>query len=162
VESGFSRITALLLFAVLALPSTAAAQRDPFFSALLDFYRTLAGVYGDEGPQLSRHLESMSAALAGWDEEIRDWERQLRPRLQEGDPQVALQVHTFLASMYLERGRFDDALREFDEDIKIDPRRAAFPRFKSTAVGPTSGTTTPAIRFCSAIISMSPRQICHG
>jgi tetratricopeptide (TPR) repeat protein len=124
------RLTAALLFAVLAFPSTAAAQRDPFFAALLNFYRALGGVYGDEGPQLSRHLESMSAALTGWDAEIRDWERQVRPRLKEGDPQVALQVHTFLASMYMERGRFDDALREFDEDIKIDPRRAAFPRFK--------------------------------
>ena len=84
-------------------------------------------VYGDEGPQISAHLESMSTALARWDEEIRDWERQVRPRLNEGDPQVALQVHTFLASLYMERGRFDDALRELDEDIRIDPRRAAFP-----------------------------------
>ena len=130
VESGFSRITALLLFALLALPPSAAAQRDPFFAALLNFYRALGGVYGDEGSQLSTHLESMSAALAKWDEEIRDWERQVRPRLKEGDPQVALQVHTFLASLYMERGRFDDALRELDEDIRIDPRRAAFPRFK--------------------------------
>ena len=130
MESGFSRITALLLVAVLAFPSAAAAQRDPFFASLLNFYRALGGVYGDEGPQLSRHLDSMSAALAKWDEEIRDWERQLRPRLNEGDPQVALQVRTFLASLYMERGRFEDALREFEEDIKIDPRRAAFPRFK--------------------------------
>ena len=130
VESGFSRITALLLFVFLAFPSSGAAQRDPFFAALLNFYRTLGGVYGDEGPQLSRHLESMSAALAKWDEEIRDWEREVRPRLKEGDPQVALQVHTFLASLYMERGRFDEALRELDEDIRIDPRRAAFPRFK--------------------------------
>jgi tetratricopeptide (TPR) repeat protein len=127
---GFSRIAALLLVAVLALPSSAAAQRDPFFSALLNFYRALGGVYGDEGPQLSAHLDSMSTALATWDDEIRDWERQVRPRLNEGDAQVALQVHTFLASLYMERGRFDDALREFDEDIRIDPRRAAFPRFK--------------------------------
>jgi tetratricopeptide (TPR) repeat protein len=129
-REGGSRITALLLFALLALPSSAAAQRDPFFAALLNFYRALGGGYGDEGPQLSAHLESMSTALARWDEEISDWERQVRPRLNEGDPQVALQVHTFLASLYMERGRFDDALREFDEDIRIDPRRAAFPRFK--------------------------------
>ncbi len=130
VESGFSRITPLVLFVVLAFPSTAAAQRDPFFSALLNFYTTLGGVYGDEGPQLAAHLDEMSLALTRWDEEIRDWERQVRPRLNEGDPQVALQVHTFLASLYMERGRFDDALRELDEDIRIDPRRAAFPRFK--------------------------------
>ena len=134
VLSGFSRtvtrLATLLVLALLAFPSSAAAQRDQFFSELLRFYQALGGVYGDEGPQLSRHLDAMSTALTRWDEDIRDWERQLRPRLNEGDPQVALQVHAFLASLYVERGRFDDALREFDEDIKIDARRAAFPRFK--------------------------------
>jgi len=144
------RLAAALLFAVLAFPSAAAAQRDPFFAALLNFYRALGGVYGDEGPQLSRHLESMSAALTSWDAEIRDWERQLRPRLKEGDPQVALQVRTFLASMYMERGRFDDALREFDEDIKIDPRRAAFPRFKGLIHQLASRTGAAADAFWAA------------
>ena len=111
---------------VLLLPSTAAAQRDPFFSALLNFYGALNGVYGDEGPRLSASLEAMSTALVRWDEEIEEWERQMRPAT---DAQTALQVHTFLASLYMERGRFDDALREFAEDVKLDPRRAAFPRF---------------------------------
>ena len=120
----------LVVLALLAIPSNAAAQRDQFFSELLLFYQALGGVYGDEAPQLARHLDAMSTALMRWDDEIQDWERQLRPRLNEGNPQVALQVHTFLASLYVERGRFDDALREFDEDIKIDGRRAAFPRFK--------------------------------
>jgi tetratricopeptide (TPR) repeat protein len=41
-----------------------------------------------------------------------------------------LQIHTVLASLYLERGRFDEALRDFDEDLRIDPRRAAFHRYK--------------------------------
>ena len=46
------------------------------------------------------------------------------------DAQTELQVHTLLASLYMERGRFDDALREFDEDLRIDPRRAAFHRYQ--------------------------------
>jgi tetratricopeptide (TPR) repeat protein len=123
-------VSAAFLFVLLALPSTAAAQRNQFFSELLQFYRTLGGLYGDEGPQLSGHLEATSAALARWDEEIRDWERELRPRLNEGNAQTALQVRTFLASLYMERGRYDEALLEFDEDIRLDSRRAAFPRFK--------------------------------
>ena len=122
--------TAALVVVLLALPSPAAAQRNEFFSELVQFYRTLGGVYGDEGPQLSGHLEGMSTALSKWDEEIQDWERQVRPRLNGGDAQTALQIHTFFASLYVERGRYDDALREFDEDIRLDPRRAAFPRFK--------------------------------
>jgi tetratricopeptide (TPR) repeat protein len=132
VVSDFSRtsvrLATALLVALLAFPSVAAAQRESFFSSLLLFYRTLAGVYGDEGSQLSAHLDAMSAALSRWDGEIREWEQQVR--LNDPDPQTALQVHAFLASLYTERGRFGDALREFDEDIRIDPRRAAFPRFK--------------------------------
>lgn len=124
------RLAPVVLLALLALPSTAAAQRDGFFSALLLFYRTLGGVYGDEGPQLTEHLDAMATALARWDEAILDAERQLRPRLNGADPQTALQIHAILASLYMERGRFDEALRQFDEDRRIDPARAAFPRFQ--------------------------------
>ena len=124
------RLVAALLLALFAFPSIAGAQRDQFFSELLLFYRSLGGVYGDEGPQLTQRLDAMSAALSRWDDEIKDWERLAQERLKGADAQIALQVHTFLASLYLERGRLDDALREFDEGIRIDPKRAALPRFK--------------------------------
>src|SRR5215208_1458638 len=120
----------ILILALLAIPSNALAQRDAFFSTLLAFYNTLGGTYGDEGPQLVARLQELSTALERWDEEIRSAEQQLRPQLNGADSQTALQVHTLLASLYMERGRVDDALREFDEDIRIDPRRAAFHRFK--------------------------------
>src|SRR5688572_25957390 len=121
----------ILHFAFLsfALPSPAAAQRDPFFSAVVAFYRSLAGLYGDEGPQLTAQLAAMSTALERWDRELGDAERELRSRLQSvDDVQTKLQIHTTLASLYVERGRTNDAVREFDEDISIDPRRAAFHR----------------------------------
>jgi tetratricopeptide (TPR) repeat protein len=125
-----SRLVPLML-ALLALPSPAAAQRDPFYSAVVAFYRSLAGFYGDEGPQLTTQLAAMSTALDRWDGAVRDAERELRSRLQSVDEvQTKLQIHTTLASLYLERGRLKDALREFDEDIRIDPRRAPFHRFK--------------------------------
>lgn len=120
----------ILILAVLAVPSNALAQREAFFSSLLTFYNTLGGTYGDEGPQLAARLQELSTALEQWDEEIRSAEQQLRPQLNGADTQTALQVHTLLASLYMERGRFDDALRELDEDIRIDSRRAAFHRFK--------------------------------
>ncbi|MEO8255732.1 MAG: tetratricopeptide repeat protein [Acidobacteriota bacterium] len=119
-----------LLLASLVVPSNAFAQRDDFFSALLAFYKTLGGVYGDEGPQLVAHLGEISTALDRWDDEIRAAERQLRPQLNGRDAETKLQVHALLASLYMERGRFDAALREFDEDLRIDPRRAAFHRYR--------------------------------
>jgi tetratricopeptide (TPR) repeat protein len=124
-----SVLVSTLLLVLLAVPSTALAQRDAFFFGLLGFYKTLGGVYGDEGPQLVAHLVAISTALQRWDEEIRAAENQLRPQLNGRDRQTELQVHTVLASLYMERGRFDDALREFDEDLLIDPR-AAFHRYK--------------------------------
>jgi tetratricopeptide (TPR) repeat protein len=124
-----TRVVPSLLLAVLVVPSTAAAQRDAFLSAFVQFYQALRGAYGDEGPQIAAHLERMTAALETWDREIRDAESQLRPRLQGADTRAALEIHTILASLYLERGRLDDALREFDADIRIDPTRAAFHRY---------------------------------
>ena len=124
------RLVPFILLAVLAVPSTAAAQRDRFLKALVQFHQALRGAYGDEGPQLTEHLDTMTAALAAWDKEIRDAETQLRPRLKGADAATALQAHTILASLYLERSRFADALREFDADIKIDPARSAFHRYK--------------------------------
>jgi tetratricopeptide (TPR) repeat protein len=120
----------IALVAIVAVPSTAAAQRDAFFSALVPLYRTLDGVYGDEGPLITGRLGTMASALARWDEEIREAERQLRPKLTGADRQTALQIHTVLASLYMERGRFADALREFDENIRLDPTRAPFHRFR--------------------------------
>jgi tetratricopeptide (TPR) repeat protein len=118
-----------LLLVVLVIPSTAVAQRDRFLAAFVQFYQALRGAYGDEGPQLAAQLERMTTALAAWDREIRDAESQLQPRLKGADVETALQVHAILASLYLDRGRFDDALREFEADIRIDPTRAAFHRY---------------------------------
>src|SRR5262245_34676815 len=93
-------LVATLLLTLLAVPSNALAQRDAFFSALLSFYKTLGGVYGDEGPQLVAQLGAVTTALEQWDAEIRAAETQLRPRLNGADAQTELQVHTLLASLY--------------------------------------------------------------
>jgi tetratricopeptide (TPR) repeat protein len=139
------------MLALLAAPSPAAAQRDPFFSAVVAFYRSLAGFYGDEGPQLTAQLGAMSTALDRWDGAIHDAERELRSRLQSvDDVQTNLQIHTTLASLYLERGRLNDALREFDEDISIDPRRAPFHRFKGLVLQAMSRPAEAADAFRTA------------
>jgi tetratricopeptide (TPR) repeat protein len=133
-------------FCIVLLPVPAAAQRDPFFSAVVAFYRSVAGFYGDEGPQLTAQLGAMSTALDRWDKAISDAERDLRSRLRSVDDiQTKLQIHTTLASLYLERGRLNDALREFDEDISIDPRRVAFHRFKGLVLQAMSGSADAAL-----------------
>jgi tetratricopeptide (TPR) repeat protein len=136
-----------LVLALLVVPSAAVAQRDPFFSALVSLHKSSAGLYGDEGPQLTVQLEAMSTALARWDSEIRDAELELRSQLTAADVQTQLQVHTLLASLYVERGRFADAVREFDEDLRIDPRRAPFHRLKGLVLQAMSRPAEAADAF---------------
>lgn len=140
----------LFVLVALAVPSPAAAQREQFLKAYVQFFHALRGAYGDEGPLLTAHLNTMTAALAAWDDEIRDAESQLRPRLKGSDAQTAMQVHTILASLYLERGRFNDALREFDADLKIDPTRAAFHRYKGLIYQTTARPTEAAAAYRTA------------
>jgi tetratricopeptide (TPR) repeat protein len=139
-----------LVLTHLFLPSTAHAQRDPFFSALVEFYKSSAGLYGDEGPRLTMQLDAMSTALTRWDSEIRDAERELRSRLTAADVQTQLQIHTLLASLYIERGRFADALRELDEDLLIDPRRAPFHRLRGIVLHAISRPDEAADEFRAA------------
>ena len=87
------RLVVSLILAVLAVPSTAAAQRDGFLAAWVELYQALPGAYGDEGPRLAAPLEKMTAALAAWDREIRDTESQLQARLKGADANTALEVH---------------------------------------------------------------------
>lgn len=96
-------------------------------------------------------LAAMSTALEQWDLGIRDAERELRSRLQSVDEvQARLQIHTTLASQYVERGRWSDAAREFDEDISIDPRRAAFHRLKGLVLQAASRHAEAADAFRTA------------
>ncbi|HEY1306345.1 MAG TPA: tetratricopeptide repeat protein [Vicinamibacterales bacterium] len=141
------RLIVSLVLVALAIPSTAAAQRDSFLAAFVQFYQTMRGAYGDEGPQLVAQLERMTTALAAWDRGIRDAESELRPRLKDADVQTALEVHTILASLYLERGRFDEAVREFEADITIDRTRAAFHRYKGIIYQATARPADAADAF---------------
>jgi len=126
-----SLVLVALLLVIASFPSTAAAQKDQFFDALLPLYNALGGIYGDEGPRLTAQVEAMSAALSRWDAANRDAEAMLRARLTGADVPTALQVHTLLGSMALERGQFTTALREFNDDVRLDPQRAAFHRFRA-------------------------------
>ena len=139
-----------LMLAALAVPSTAAAQRDGFLAAWVQFYQTLPGSFGDEGPQLAAHLETMTASLASWDREIRDTESELQARLKGADANTSLEVHAVLAALYLDRSRFDDALREFEAAITVDPTRAAFHRYKGLIYLATARQAEAAEAFRAA------------
>jgi uncharacterized protein HemY len=82
----------------------------------------LDGTYGDEGGEIARRLGDLSETAATWDRSIRETEQKLRPRLEGASPEDAALAHEALGSMYMERGRFADAVTEFDA---ASPARAA-------------------------------------
>src|SRR4051812_45959456 len=148
-------IAAFVAVAVGVAPATVFAQQDQFFDALLPLYRAAAGTYGDEGPRLSTAVNALAAALAQDDAALREVESTLRAQLPAATPQAALQAHTLLASMYLEHGRLADALREFDQDLLIDPKRAAFHRFKGS-IYEALGRRAEAADACHAAWAEDP------
>ena len=122
---------ASLLVLLLALPSPATAQRDRFFGTLPALYRSLAGVYGDEGAEISAHIDTLSQALAAWDREVAAAELALRKKLVGADDRTALDVHVDLLLLYTERGRLGDALRAIDDALRIEPNSAGRLRYKA-------------------------------
>jgi tetratricopeptide (TPR) repeat protein len=83
------------VFALLTLvPTSAAAQKDPFIDAFIDFHSMLSGTYGDEGAKVVTSLDQMAVSLAAWEAADPD----TRPRA--------------------------DALTAIEAAIRIEPRRA--------------------------------------
>jgi tetratricopeptide (TPR) repeat protein len=112
------------LAAVLIASSTSVSgQKDAFREALIAFHSNLAGNFGDEGPLVVANLERMTSTLAKWDETIQGAERDLRSRLAAAAPGERARIHTALAELYVERGRYRDGIREIDAAIQIDGSR---------------------------------------
>lgn len=91
--------------------------RSAFAEALTAFVTAIPGTYGDEGLFLRRNLDAMDAALSRWDAAIRRYERLTASRAASADAHVAL------ATVYLQRERLADALREMNAALAIDKTR---------------------------------------
>jgi tetratricopeptide (TPR) repeat protein len=90
----------------------------PFVAALQRFLRAQAGTFGDEGDELERSVADMQAALTRWDGSIDAWQARVRRLPPTADAHVAL------ATVFLDRHRPDDALRELAAAERIDDGRA--------------------------------------
>src|SRR4029078_3615556 len=119
------------LFVLLALASPAFAQQDRFFGTFPALYRSLAGVYGDEGPEVTALVQTLSDALGNWVRDGNTTELDLRARLKDADAGTALQIHVMLSGLNGERGRLRDALAEIGEAPRISPKLAALHRYRA-------------------------------
>ena len=110
--------------AAVAVPLRADAQQALFVQALSELTAALEGTNGDDGARIGAALETMSAALAAWDRAIEAEESQRRGTAANAAPSVLVERHVSLGRMYVDRGRLDDALAEFDAAGRLASTRA--------------------------------------
>jgi len=118
-----SRINLGLLCAALVVlwPSSVHAQvKDPFIQGVADFVNAANGLSGDEGPALTAATGAMAQGLAQWDAAITKVETGLASQIGGAPPAVAARMRATLGAVYLDRGRVDEALQQFDAAVALD------------------------------------------
>jgi tetratricopeptide (TPR) repeat protein len=111
-----------VLAAFILAPSHAHGQaNDAFVEGLTRLINAVDGTYGDEGPALTAAVEAMTRGLAEWDMRVARVESGFRAEVATAAPPAAARMRATLGSVYLERGRIDDALAQFDAAVALDP-----------------------------------------
>lgn len=103
--------------------------KNQFVAVVRQLAEALAGTYGDEGPRVLASLQLLQRALVQWEDAIRVYEAMLAkaPESAEG--------HVALGTVYLDRSRTADALREFATAGRLDPTRADVHSLAALALG---------------------------
>jgi tetratricopeptide (TPR) repeat protein len=120
-------------------------RKQNFVQAVRQLIVALAGTFGDEGERIRTTVESMHAALDAWDGAIRALESRVR---QAAHP---AEVHLALGAVYLDRHLPDQALREFAEASRLDPRRADAHAYQALAHTLSSNPAASAAALAKAI-----------
>jgi tetratricopeptide (TPR) repeat protein len=99
----------------------AAAQihqlKNEFVGAIRQFTEAVAGTFGDEGSRVATSLDAMRVALDRWEEAIRAYQGAIDAASEKAE------VHLALGSVFLDRNRAGDALREFGSAGRLEPQR---------------------------------------
>jgi uncharacterized protein (TIGR02996 family) len=148
-------LAALVTFSNAAFAQPALETKQRFVAGLIRFMEALPGTYGDEGPRLVSSLDEMEAGLRRWDAGLRAYESAMREQLQGAQPAVAAALRMPLGAVLLERGRFDDALREFEEAARLEPQRADVQMFRGFAYQ-AAGRPSEATRAYRAAWQIEP------
>jgi tetratricopeptide (TPR) repeat protein len=105
------------------------AIKNQFVAAVSQLVEAIAGTYGDEGPRILSAIESLDRVRMQWDDAIRSYEMMLAGVADNAEAHVAL------GSVYLDRHRVGDALREFAAAGRLDARRADVHSLSALAYG---------------------------
>jgi tetratricopeptide (TPR) repeat protein len=115
------RLSAAATWLILALPVTAAAQKDVFVDAFIALHSALPGTYGDEGPRIAAEFARLEASLAAWDRAAGAAEADLKKRAAS---------HGEFALHYVEQQGIAAALDAITAAIAAEPSRASLYLFQ--------------------------------
>jgi tetratricopeptide (TPR) repeat protein len=100
--------------------SAHAQVKDAFIQGVADFVNAANGMKRDDGPALTAAIDAMAAGLAQWDAAVAKVEAGLNAEIGKAPPPVAARMRAALGAVYLERGRWDAALKQFDTAVALD------------------------------------------
>jgi tetratricopeptide (TPR) repeat protein len=149
-----------LACAVAAQPAAGQAV-DPktnFVQALARFSLYLDGVFGDEGQAIRSNLDAMSRGLVVWDATLRQSESDMATGLTRADPGLAAAMHVAMGGAYLDRGRVDDALKEFAEASRLNPTRADLFGFQGVAYSQAIHEPAKALESFRKALALEPHN----
>ena len=126
--------------------------KNTFVAGVRQFTEAVAGTFGDEGPKLSVSLDVMRRTLAEWDAAIRAYEAAMAALPGSTD---SAEVHAALGTVYLDRDRRDDALREFASAARLDARRADVHNLSALAFA-SSGRPAEAAAALRRALALDP------
>jgi tetratricopeptide (TPR) repeat protein len=103
---------------LLASASLAAQGKDRFVTGVVDF---INAAEGESHTELVAAVDAMAAGLTHWDSLVARVEAGLTSEIGGVPPQTAARMRMALGAVYLERGRFEAALAQFDAAAALDP-----------------------------------------
>jgi tetratricopeptide (TPR) repeat protein len=98
-----------------------AQVKDDFVQGVADFVNAANGLSGDEGRAITAAIDAMARGLAQWDAAVAKVETGLASEIGGVPPSAAARMRATLGAVYLERGRLDAALEQFDAAVRVDP-----------------------------------------
>src|SRR4051812_39328942 len=115
-------VSRFLLVALLSLAvsATASAQPATFIQAVRALADAARQPGADRGAAIRKAAATIRAAIAEWDGAIKAQESRMDRELSE-TPAGRFQLHVDLGVAYQTRGRFEDAIREFDAALEPGP-----------------------------------------
>ncbi len=144
------RTSLLIAAGVLAVSAFPAhAQKEQFVAGVRELSRAATAAEGQRSDTQAA-VERMAAALAQWDRTIAAIDGRILRDLESARGQRAYELHFELAVIYLERGRFADALRHLEQASGVDPA-ASDPQVLRAVVLESSGKPDAAAALWRAV-----------